>query len=340
MNVSVRDVAQHAGVSVGTVSNVLNHPGKVSTSTVRKVRAAIEALGFIRNDAARQLRAGVSRTIGLVVLDVRNPFFSDLAKGAEEVANEHEMSILLADSNEDPAREAHFVGLFEEQRVAGLLISPVSTDLSSIRGARERGTALVLVDSKASDDALCSVSVDDVYGGQLAVTHLIGEGRRRILFVGGPIELEQVSNRLLGAQIAAGEIDGVNIEIKETKSMTVLEGRLIGEQLLTQSPSNLPDAVFAANDLLALGIMQALVSSRTLQIPEDIAIVGYDDIPYASTAVIPLSSVRQPASEIGAKAVEMLLRESGEPSQDFERQVVFQPHLVVRDSSQKQVRFS
>ena len=334
MTVSVRDVAREAGVSVGTVSNVLNNPEKVARTTVERVRAAINALGFVRNDAARQLRAGRSRTIGLVVLDVRNPFFSDLARGAEELALDHQMSVLLANSDEDKAKEDHLVSVFEEQRVAGLLVSPVGKDFTNLYSARKRGIPIVLVDRKSPDGKLCSVSVDDVVGGQIAVEHLIRLGRRRIMFTGGPRGIEQVSDRLKGAKIAASTHPQVSLEFVETKSMTAIAGSLVGQEILNRRPPDRPDAIFAANDLLALGILQSLISAGGVRIPEEIAIVGYDDIPYASTAVVPLSSIRQPASQIGAKAVEILLKETEVPRSQEGVQIIFQPELMVRASSQ------
>ena len=124
MTANIRDVAERAGVSVGTVSNVLNHREKVSPDAVRRVREAIDALGYVRNDAARQLRVGRSSTVGLVVLDVRNPFFTDLARGAESEAARHGLSVILGNSDEDVEREAGYLDLFEEQRVRGILISP------------------------------------------------------------------------------------------------------------------------------------------------------------------------------------------------------------------------
>ena len=149
MAVSVRDVAKKAGVSVGTVSNVLNNPEKVSAKSVAKVQAAVDSLGFVRNDAARQLRAGKSRSIGLVVLDVRNPFFAEVARGTEEAAGDHGLSVLFANSDEDSDREKNLLVLFEEQRVAGILVSPLSSELEEIIRIRDRGTPVVLVPLRA-----------------------------------------------------------------------------------------------------------------------------------------------------------------------------------------------
>ena len=335
MSISVRDVAIKAGVSVGTVSNVLNTPEKVSEATALKVQVAIDSLGFVRNDAARQLRAGKSRSIGLVVLDVRNPFFTDIARGAEEAASHYNMSVLLANSDETQEREQQLLSLFEEQRVVGLLVSPVTSDITALKKTQARGTPIVLVDRQSKDKSFSSVSVDDVSGGSMAVQHLIETGRKAILFAGGPIGIEQISDRLRGAQAEASRYATVHFEAFITKNLTVLEGRALGEEILRRPKSERPDAIFAANDLLALGIMQALVLSPDVSIPEDIAIVGYDDISFASTAFVSLTSIRQPSLSIGAQAVELLIQETENPGLANIRQIVFQPELVIRDSTAK-----
>ncbi|MDL9979243.1 LacI family DNA-binding transcriptional regulator [Microbacterium sp. ASV49] len=331
MAVSVRDVAEDAGVSVGTVSNVLNRPEKVSAETVARVQSAIARLGFVRNDAARQLRAGRSRTIGLVVLDLRNPFFTEVARGAEERANAHGLTVLVANSDENADREAVHLDLFEEQRALGVLVTPVAENIPRLALMRDRGIPTVLVDRESRDVRFASVAVDDVEGGRVAAEHLLSVGRRRLAFVGGPVSIRQVSDRLEGAQAAVAAA-GAALEFIGTAALTVDEGRRVGEQLLSRDPVSRPDAIFAANDLLALGILQSLVMTGDVHVPADIALIGYDDIDFASAAVIPLSSMRQPAALIGSTAVDLLLamQDAGGEAQ---RHVVFQPELVVRAST-------
>ncbi|MCU1509074.1 MAG: LacI family transcriptional regulator [Glaciihabitans sp.] len=329
---SVRDVAVHAGVSVGTVSNVLNHPEKVLPDTVAKVQASIGSLGFIRNDAARQLRAGHSKTIGLIVLDVRNPFFTDIARGAEESAGSSGLSILLGDSSRSTVRETAYLDLFEEQRVHGVLISPLSDVAHRLAGLRRRGIPAVLVDRSGDDSGFSSVSVDDVAGGRLAVEHLIARGSRRIAYLGASFEFRQVTDRLQGAREAVNAHPGVTLEVIEIDGLTVLAGRAAGEGIVRRRPDERPDGLFAANDLIAVGVLQALVMQGDVRVPEQIALVGYDDIDFASTAVVPLSSIRQPSGLIGRTAVEILLEEARNPML-APRQVVFQPELVVRQST-------
>jgi len=332
MSVSVKDVAARAGVSVGTVSNVMNRPEKVSNAVTARVQAAIDELGFVRNDAARQLRAGHSKSIGLIVLDVRNPFFTDLARGAEDQAASAGLSVILGNSDEKADREASYLDLFEEQRMHGVLISPFGDVTARLRRLHDRGIPAVLVDRTSADTAYSSVSVDDVAGGGLAVEHLIGLGRRVIAFVGGPQEIRQVADRLEGARRVVAGHPGVSIEVVPTKALSVIEGREAGNAILAREPADRPDAIFAANDLIAMGVLQALNMQGALHVPRDIALIGYDDIDFASASVVPLSSIRQPSALIGKTAVEILIEEA-EDAALAPRHVVFQPELIVRAST-------
>lgn len=332
MNASVKDVAARAGVSIGTVSNVLNRPEKVAASTVRRVQAAIAELGFVRNDAARQLRAGSSRAIGMVVLDIGNPFFSDLARGAEEKAASSGHSIILGNSDEKAERELDYLDLFEEQRMHGVLISPVGDIEPRLEQLRRRGTPVVLVDRSSGSGHFSSVSVDDVAGGSLALEHLVALGRRRIAYVCGPEQIRQVADRLEGALAVVARHPNVTLEVLSYPAMTVHGGNEAGSEIARRSPEDRPDAVFAANDLMALGVLQSLVMLGDVSVPGDVALIGYDDISFARAAVVPLSSIRQPSAAIGATAVEILLSEAADPGLQH-RTVVFQPELVVRDST-------
>jgi LacI family transcriptional regulator len=328
MSVSVKDVAARAGVSVGTVSNVLNSPAKVATETAARVQRAISDLGFVRNDAARQLRAGTSRCIGFVVLDVGNPFFTDLARAAEERAAESGLAVLIANSGEQREREAAGLDLFEEQRVRGVLISPVEDLTARLEQLRSRGTPSVLVDRMASTAGFSSVSVDDVAGGRVAAQHLLDVGRRRLLFVGGPLDLEQVRDRLEGAREAVAGVAGATLEVLPIGALTVRHGVDAGREILEMPEP--PDAVFAANDLVALGVLQAALLGG-MRVPADLALVGYDDIEFAASAGVPITSVRQPRDRMGAIAVDLLLAEiDGVPER---RRIVLQPELVIREST-------
>lgn len=331
--VSVIDVAARAGVSLGTVSNVLNRPERVAAKTRDKVLRAIEELGFVRNEAARQLRAGQSRTVGLVVLDVGNPFFTDLAAGVERTAAAAGLSVVLCNSNDDSGRERHYLSMLQEQRSFGVLITPVGDENAAIEEIRRRGIPVVLVD-RAAGSQQCSVSVNDFVGGQLAVAHLVEQGHRRIGFVGGPLGIVQVRERLAGARaaIATAGLRPDALVVIETARLDVASGRGSGPELAALSKRRRPTAVFCANDLLALGLLQDAVR-RQLRVPDDLAILGYDDIEFAAAAAVPLSSIRQPRAQLGQAAMEMLLDEATNPDDHQHRQVVFEPDLVVREST-------
>lgn len=334
MTAGIKDVAAEAGVSVGTVSNVLNRPDIVAPATRDRVLAAIGLLGFVRNESARQLRAGRSRTLGLVVLDVANPFFIDLAQGAEAVADVNDMMVVLCNSGEDPAREARQLDMLQQQRVLGILITPI--DLAStgkLEQLTRSGIPVVLVD-RASDYNWCSVAVDDVLGGHLAASHLLDQGHNRIAFVGGgPTAIRQVSDRREGAEKALAEAGTSRpLTVVETANLTVAAGRQAAAEIASTPDRRRPTAVLCANDLLALGVLQEM-TRRSLQVPDDIALIGYDDIDFAAAAAVPLSSVRQPRRLLGQTAVELMLEEVDGAEHHRHRQVLFEPELVVRESS-------
>jgi DNA-binding LacI/PurR family transcriptional regulator len=330
---SIREVARRAEVSVGTVSNVLNRPDRVAVETRRRVEQAIDELGFVRNESARQLRAGRSRTIALVVLDISNPFFTDIGRGVEEVAEANGAVVTLLNSGEDVRREARQLAMVEEQRVMGLLITPIddnSGDRLDLMSAR--GLPIVLVDRSAGETARCSVAVDDVLGGRLAGEHLLERGHRSIAFVGGPASIRQVVDRRSGLEKAVARVRGARVSVVETPALTVAAGRDAVQRIAGLPASRRPTAVFCANDLLALGVLQE-VMRRGLEVPGDVAIVGYDDIEFAAAAAVPLSSVRQPRELLGRTAAQLLLDEVNDAAGHEHEQRMFEPELVVRDSS-------
>jgi LacI family transcriptional regulator len=332
--VSIRDVAAHAGVSVGTVSNVLNRPEIVAQVTRDRVQAAIKALGFVRNESARQLRAGRSRTIGLVVLDVANPFFTDVARGVEDEASMSGLAVILCNSDEQQAKEERYLELLEEHRVQGILITPVADADGRLIALQQRGTPVVLVDSESPSLSQCSVAVDDLLGGEAAMAHLIEAGHERTAYVGGPLSLRQVADRLDGAGQAlkrAGRPAG-RLEVIETGALNVAAGQRAGARIARLAARRRPTAAFCANDLVALGLLQEM-TRRGIAVPDELAIVGYDDIEFAAAAAVPLSSVRQPRQELGRTGAQLLLEEASAHGPHQHRQVRFRPELEIRQSS-------
>lgn len=330
-NVGIRDVARAAGVSVGTVSNALNYPDQVSPKTLAKVQQTMQALGFVRNDLARQLRMGTGTAIGFVVVNIANPFFADLAHELEAAAEEAGHTIVLGSSDQNAAREQRYIDLFDEQRVRGLLIVPQQGLTPRLSRLRASGTPAVLFDTNIDSDEVCSVGLDGSAGGYIAVRHLVETGRRRLVVAGGP--LSQISDRVSGAARAAQETPGVTLSIIETADLTVEEGRHVAERILALREEDRPDAVFAANDLLAIGLLQTLVLDRRLFVPHDIAIVGYDDIDFAASTVVPLSTIRQPRESLARAALELLEQEVAGDKNHRHGRNLLQPELIVRESS-------
>jgi LacI family transcriptional regulator len=331
--VTIGDVAKRAGVSVGTVSNFLNRPNAVAPATSARVQQAIEELRFVRNANAGQLRSGHFQALGLIVLDVANPFFTEVARGAEDAATEAGYVTILCNSDESIEKEERYLQVLEERRVECVLISPVGEDSQRLRGLRERGHAVVLVDRTTAQADQCAVAVDDVRGGELAAAHLIEAGHRQIGYVCGPLTIRQCTDRLRGTRRAlenAGLDPEESLQVVEQTSLTVASGRDAVSMLTSADPT--PTACFCANDLLALGLI-AGAQSAGLNVPGDLAIIGYDDIDYASGCTVPLTSVRQPKYELGMAAAKLALAEALEPEQHAHQQIVFQPELVVRDST-------
>jgi LacI family transcriptional regulator len=327
----IEDVAQHARVSVGTVSNVLNRPDAVSPATRERVVAAIADLGYVPHGAARTLKAGRSRMIGLVVPDITNPFFADVARGAEGFADRHDVIVTLYNSADSTAQELRYLNRIEEQRAEGVLVTPVRAAPPALEGIRRRGTPTVIIDRAPAGSTVCSVSGDDIAGGALAAEHLLARGHTRLAFAGGPLAMRQTAERLAGARERV-EQAGARLEVLETPRLDVTGGRAAGIRLATRTPARRPTAVFCANDLIALGVLQS-VTREGLRIPDDLAIVGYDDIDYAAAAAVPLTSVRQPRQQLGHAAAELLFAEISATGGHDHRQIVFAPELVARRST-------
>jgi LacI family transcriptional regulator len=337
-SVSMKDVAALAGVSLGTVSNVLNSPDIVAEPTRRRVELAIAKLGWIPNEPARQLRAGRSRSIGMIVMDIANPFYTDLVIGAENCVQERGYSVQVGNSAQEADRENAQLLVLMQQRVRGVLLAPIWGIDERVRQLKLRGIPVVLLDRAGNQSDFCSVSTDDVEGGRLAVQHLLDQGHTIIAVVGGPENLQQVRDRRLGAELASSRFDGsTRLLTISTPHLDVESGVRTAEEIVLMPSNERPTAVFAANDLLAIGLLQGFVTAG-LRVPDDMAIVGYDDIAFAAAAAVPLSSVRQPRLAIGYRAAELLFDEiealDGEESHDHQ-QVRFTPELVVRRSSAK-----
>ncbi|MDT5030742.1 MAG: LacI family transcriptional regulator [Actinoplanes sp.] len=335
---SVKDVAAAAGVSLGTVSNVMNRPEVVSPTTRERVERAMADLGFVRNESARQLRAGTSRTLAYVMLDGSNPFFHDVAQGIEMAAEDADLSLFICNSNSRAEREEVHLDRLMQQRVQGILITPVNPEATYLDDIAARGIPVVIVDRVRAGGTFCSVAVDDILGGRIAVEHLAEQGHTRVAVIGGPESSGQVRERLEGAREIWAELGQPPDDLiyLPTAALTVAEGRSAGERLAGLPTRRRPTAAFCANDLLALGLLQQTIGSG-LRVPDDLAIVGFDDIEFAAAAAVPLTSVRQPRQELGRAAAHLVLDEATNPAHQHQ-QLIFTPELVARASTASRIR--
>jgi LacI family transcriptional regulator len=331
ISVTIRDVADAAQTSVGTVSNVLNRPNVVAPETLRRVQAAINQLGFVRNAGAALMRGGRARTIGLLVLDIANPFFTELARGAEAAAREHDHLVILCNSDEDSALERRYFEALEEQRVLGVLVSPVDERSATIDWMRQRGTAVVLLESSRPD--YCSVQADDVSGGDLAADHLLELGHTKLLFVTGSLGITQYANRLVGVRRAMTRrgLPPESLEILEyANAGSMKDGGLAAGELLSRPLK--ATGVVCANDLLALGVVGALARAGA-SVPSAFSVVGYDDIELAEQNALPLTTIRQHKHRMGFTAAQLIIDEAENGETHNHQQIVFQPELVIRSTT-------
>lgn len=329
---TIRDVANLAQVSLGTASNVLNRPAVVAPNTRQRVLDAITSTGFVRSTAAHQLRVGRSHTIGVVVLDIANPFFAEMVRGAEHVLRQRDYVLMLCSSEESAERELRYLRVLEEHRVDGVLISPVESDLESAAALVARGIPTVLLDRDGTSHGLCSATVDNVRGAELAADHLFELGHRRVAFVNGPPTIRQCIDRAEGARRSvrrARRHHTASLQEVVVAALTIEQGEAAVPRLLALEPR--PSAVMCANDLLALGVLRGL-AALGIVVPDEMAVVGYDDVVFASMLSPSLTSVRQPQYELGVVAAQLLLKEvTGSPHEH--QTILFEPELVVRASS-------
>lgn len=328
--IGIRDVAERAGVSISSVSNGLNRPEMVSAAVLQRVRRAADELGYVPLQAAQQLRAGRSGLLGMTVINIANPFFGEMVAGAEDAASASGLRVLVGNSDDSAAREREHLELFERVQVEGALVAPFGDETPWLERLIARRIPTVLIDRADESGRVPYVSFDDVAGGSLATTHLLELGRRRLAFVGARSSVRQVRDRLRGAQ-AAADAAGVRLEPIWAERTTSAIGRELGEALARRPAGERPDGLVASNDHLAIGLVYGLLAGGA-RVPDDIAVVGYDDIEFAAIAAVPLTSVRQPAREMGRRATQMLLEmiAGGTVAQMSE---VYAPELIVRAST-------
>ena len=326
-------MARVAGVSLSTVSNVLNHPQRVAEATRVRVEAAVAELGFVRNQNARALVVGATHTIGLVVFDLRNSLFVDIASGAQRSARARRYGLQLGSSESDTEQEAEHLEFFDSARVSGVLLAPMYEAAESVARLRRHGHPVVIVNHEPSLADVCCVVVDNREAGRLATHHLIETGARRIAVAVGRRDYQPVSHRLEGVQQAVSEAaDAVEIVEFELGGLEIEDGVAVADQIARIPADERPDAVLAVTDLLAMAIVNRL-TARSIRVPEDILVMGCDHNTAAWGGAIPLSSVSLQGELMGEHAVELLIDEIERPHDHEHRTVTIVPSLMIREST-------
>ena len=331
---TIHQVAERAGVSTATVSRVLASTEGVSQELTDRVHEAVAALEYRPNRAARNLRKRVVQVVGLVISDIQNPFFTSVVRGIEKVLEEHGYTLLLSNTDEDPKREMLHLATLRAEGVAGIILAPAKSDSEELRRFIRNGPPLVVIDRSVAKMQVDTVKVNNEVGAFNAISHLITLGHRLIALISGPDQITTAFERKVG-YLHALERAGIPIEDDyiEVSDFRQKGGYAATTRLLDLAQP--PTAILTANNLMALGALQA-IHDRGLKIPQDIAIVGFDDMPWAASLQPPLTAVAQPTYELGIMAAQLLLARIHDPDRAV-HQVILDTNLVVRASSDGRV---
>lgn len=328
---TIRDVARLAGVSVATVSNVLNNARTVAAETRERVRRAVDALGYAPHAAARSMRGRGSGLIGLILADITNPFFTALVHTVERAANAHGYSVLLCNSDEDLAREEQHLDLLRTQRVDGIILAATGHPSGGRAAALSRLRApVVLVDRGFPEFGLDAVVLDNRRAALEATRHIVSFGHRRIAMIGGPVQVSTGADRLAGYREALHEA-GLPYEERLVRDAGFREEPAYEAACELLAAPERPTAIFAANNLIAIGVMRAIADAR-LDCPHDVSVVSIDDFAWANAFRPRLTTVAQPVAAMGEAAVRLLLARISGAAPAAARTEVMAPMLQVRDS--------
>ncbi|RPI33877.1 MAG: LacI family transcriptional regulator [Chloroflexota bacterium] len=331
---TIREVAQRAGVSYATVSHVINNTRFVMPDTRDRVLAAMTELNYRPNALARSLRQGKTNTIGLILPDSANPYFAEISRCIEDEAFRLGYSVILCNTERDTKREQFYVDVLSKKQVDGIIFVAAGDQVDSLNFLLGEDIPVVLIDRDLPNIQIDAVLTDNQRGGYLATRHLIELGHKSIACIAGPSYITPSSERIVGYRMALEE-NGLAYD-----ENLVLQGDYhpdsglqIAKNFLNRKPR--PTAIFALNDLMALGALRAAAELR-FSVPDEIAIVGFDDIEFACYTNPPLTTIAQPKKETGIQAANMLAGRISDPKRS-PRRIVLQPELIVRGSTCKAV---
>jgi len=327
--VTIQTVADYAGVSRATVSRVLNNNPKVDSEIRDRVLQAVEILGYQPNRVARRLRTQSRDVIGVIISDIQNPHFTSIIRGIEDIAYLHQMNIVLCNSDEDSTKLQTYVRVMQAESVAGMIVVPTHADQERdvLKSIQHNGIPIILLDREIEGFDVDSVQVDHYHGAYEAVAHLIRLGRRRIGIIYN--DFSTGWQRYQGYRDALKDAD-IPSDISLVKTSDHKRESAYDRTRELMALKNPPDALFTAFNLVTLGALHVLHELH-VRVPQDIALVGFDDMPWADELFSPLTAVAQPTYELGQTAAKLLLRRLNTPDAPFQNEIL-PTHLIVRQS--------
>ncbi len=327
--VSIKDVAQAAGVSASTVSHVINETRHVAPLTRKKVEEVIQLLGFQPSMMARALKVKRTNIIGMLVSNSSNPFFADVVRGVEEGCYQHNFSLILCNSGHQSDRQLANLNTLLQRRIDALLVMTTKTDPALYQQLSKLGKLPKAILDSAPHPNACTLQDDSVLGGRLATEHLIKSGLTKIGCLMGPLDHPRSIERYKGYK-SAMEAAGLPVEVKwQSTGFLTASGGYEGMKQILEVDSQ-PEAIFAFNDLMAMGAYRA-IKERGLRIPEDISVIGYDDVEYTSYMAPTLTTIKQPSFELGLSAAQTLINHLEEKT-EMPQVIKLVPELIVRSS--------
>ena len=337
--VGVSDVAKRADVSIGTVSNYLNYPDRVSDTLKAKIKAAIDELGYVpRQSKASQQRAVSNGLIGYVMTDIEHSLFTDIFEGIQEVCEDNDMQVVGANASSDAVRQSELVQMFVRIGCSGIILSTVMDSANDVDAARAAGVRIVLVDHAApmSDVPTSCILEDNQMVGQMAVEELVRGGCTRLAFVAHSFDYQSVQDRYAGVRRAVERYRGtVSLELIDAHGLMVEDGYEVGRELVRriQDGREIPDGVVAASDHLGIGVIRALSDDGHLRVPDDVCVIGCEGVRISHTAPVEMTTIDAPGADIGRKAMIELLDAIENPAAYVSSVTMLQPRLHRRSST-------
>lgn len=329
---NLKAVAEHSKVSIATVSRVINNDPKVSKETVLKVQASIAALEYKPNRVAQRLRSSKSKTklLGLIIPDIQNPFFVDVVRGVEDYAYQNNFAVMIGNFGQDEKKEKLYLDIFQSENIDGLIVAPIHGKDKGIENLVKKDIPVVCIDRGLTEIDVDVVKVDNELGAFNAIDHLLNGGHKRIAFISGNFKIPTYIERMAGYKKAL-EKHGVSFDesLIFARNTDYKSGFEIANKILELEER--PTAIFSGNNLLTLGALEA-IHAKNIRIPEEISIIGFDDMPWSISLNPPLTAVRQPGFDMGRKAAEMLYERIVNPGKKKEN-IILKTELMLRKST-------